>query len=160
MIVHHYPLLFRDEEETLAMAREVAKRCYELSQFLVDEAGYEHTAGPLPDRIAYHPSCHLTRDLGIRTQPITLLKTIPEIELVTLENEEECCGFGGVFSINQPDISSAMLEKKLNAIERSGVDTVVSCDMGCLMNLQGALERRDSDINTCHIAQVLNGRAG
>jgi L-lactate dehydrogenase complex protein LldE len=154
MLTHQTLELFRDEPESLELARAVAGRCYELSQYLVQVLGLELPKGDPSTKVAYHPSCHLSRGLGLKKEPLKLLGDAGA-DLVEFEDQEECCGFGGLFSAKQWRISSAMLEAKLKAIEDSGAKSLVSCDMGCLMHLAGGLHRRGSSIEVSHLAQFL-----
>jgi L-lactate dehydrogenase complex protein LldE len=155
MIVHQYPLLFEDDRAAGDKARRVAARCREFSQFLVEVAP-EGLGGRLTARVAYHPSCHLLRGLGVRGQPRVVLGAIDGVELATVHDEEECCGFGGLFSVKNADISNGMLERKLAAVESSRPDRLVSCDLGCLMHLGGGLHRRRSPIRVQHLAELVD----
>lgn len=157
MIRHHYPHLFEDDPIYGPKARDVASRAYEFSEFVVDvlNAAGEIGRSAHPDgKLAYHPSCHLLRAMGIGSQPLELLEAAGA-DLVELPNAEECCGFGGLFAIKMSAISSAMLARKLDAIEASGADTVVGCDVSCLINIAGGLHRRGVAVRTRHIAEVL-----
>jgi L-lactate dehydrogenase complex protein LldE len=109
----------------------------------------------VPFKAAYHPSCHLLRGLGVRTQPRALLAGVAGMDCVEVKDQEECCGFGGMFSVKNAAISGSMLENKLRNLEASGAATVVSCDMGCLMHLQGGMRRNGSKLAVRHISQVL-----
>lgn len=155
MLIHHAPDLFRSEPETRAKAVEIAGRCYELSQFLVDVLRLDLGGSRLTARVAYHPSCHLSRGLGVRSQPLSLLERIEGLCLVPFPDFEECCGFGGIFSVKMPEISSAMMRKKIAAVEQASPDLIVSCDMGCLTHIGGGLHRRGSSIEVSHLAQVI-----
>jgi L-lactate dehydrogenase complex protein LldE len=180
MLVHQTHELFRGDESRAPdgvkwseKAASVAKRCFELTQFVVDQLGVASIREPAPARaakklrVAYHPSCHLSRGLGVKSQPRELLaelarasgSTAAAIELVPLQEEEECCGFGGMFSVKQPEISGAMLDRKCTAIEKARADVVASCDSGCLLHLAGGLRRRGSDTQVCHVAELLNRSA-
>ena len=159
MIVHGFPDLFRDDPVNLARARALAARTCELSQYLVSVLKVGDVGARFAGRLAYHPSCHLTRGLGVTEAPIKLLQHVAGAELVPLEHSDECCGFGGMFAIKHGDISSAMLERKLDDVRASGADTVVGCDMSCLMHLQGGLSRDGSPIRCLHLAEVLAGRS-
>lgn len=106
-------------------------------------------------KVAYHPSCHLLRELGVREAPRALLAAAEGVEVVELPNAEECCGFGGLFAIKMSGISSAMLTRKLDAIERSGAAVVVGCDVSCLLHIAGGLHRRGSPVEAKHLAEVL-----
>jgi L-lactate dehydrogenase complex protein LldE len=155
MVVHQYPLLFEREPETLAIARRVGERCREFSQFLAESAP-ARAGGEVTAAVAFHPSCHLLRGLGVREQPLAALGSVDGIQQVAVQDQEECCGFGGLFSIKNAEISSGMLERKLAAIEQSGADRVVSCDLGCLLHIGGGLHRRGSPIRVQHLAQLLD----
>ena len=155
MLIHQYVELFRGDARDLERARSVSSRCREFSQFVVEHGGVGLTAR-LTARVAYHPSCHLLRGLGVRDQPKALLRAIDGVEPVAFTDQEECCGFGGLFSVKNADISGAMLDRKLNAIAASGADRLVSCDLGCLLHLEGGLRRRGAAITTQHLAQLID----
>jgi L-lactate dehydrogenase complex protein LldE len=159
MVRHHYPQLFADDAAWLQRAREVAAKTFELTEYLVDILGVvddlgAHYAGV----ITYHDSCHLLRNLRIKEQPRSLLRKISGAEFVEMNDSDRCCGFGGSFSFKYADISAAMAEDKVHNIIASGADTVVGCDMGCLMNIQGMLSRQESSIRVMHIAELLATR--
>ncbi len=141
----------REHEQAVALAGKI----YELSEFLVRVAGITDTHSSFHGTVVYHPSCHLTRELGIAEEPLRLLESVAGLKRVPLENDEECCGFGGTFSIKHPRLSGAMVCNKVNAILRSGAEVVVACDSGCLMSIEGALQRNESSIRTLHLAEVL-----
>jgi L-lactate dehydrogenase complex protein LldE len=155
MLVHQYPVLFQDDPEWLAIARAVAARVREFSQFL-SEVAPNGVGGTLDTRVAYHPSCHLLRGLGVSQQPATQLASISGAQSVPFKDQEECCGFGGLFSIKNADISGRMLARKADAIDACGADRVVSCDLGCLMQIGGGLHRRGSPVKVQHLAQLLD----
>jgi L-lactate dehydrogenase complex protein LldE len=168
MLVHQTAELFRDEPDFLPTVRGVAERCVELTQFLVENLGAtklggataKDADGDVPGhrlKVAYHPSCHLSRGLKVIEPPIELLASAPGIELVPVADQEECCGFGGMFSVKQPEISGAMLDRKCRALETSGADVVASCDSGCLLHLMGGMRRRGMKLRACHVAELLNG---
>lgn len=155
MITHQYPLLFQGDTAFLPEVKAVIKRCYEFTQFLVDVLGVTSLGARLNAKVAYHPSCHLVRGVGIIKQPVSLLENIKDLEITVFEEQDECCGFGGTFSAKHPEISGSIMHKKIKDIELSEADMVVSCDMGCLMHLEGGLHRKGSSIKVKHIAQVL-----
>ena len=155
MLVHQYPALFEHEPATLAKARAVSARCREFSQFVCDEAA-GRVGGRLTACVAYHPSCHLLRGLGVSRQPKALLGRVEGVQHALVREQEECCGFGGLFSVKNAEISSGMLERKLAANEASGADRVVSCDLGCLLHIGGGLHRKGSPIRVQHLAQLLD----
>jgi len=160
MLVHQNEELFRDEPDFLATVRAVAARVRELTQFLVERLGAPAPrAAAAPERprtkVAYHPSCHLARGLGVTKAPVDLLAARADFELVPVADADECCGFGGLFSVKQPAISGAMLDRKCRALEASGADVVASCDAGCLLQLAGGMRRRGLSLRACHVAELL-----
>ena len=161
MITHQYHMLFKDgpdggeEPGYAAKAHAVSGRCYEFSVFLVDVMGITNLGARLGLKAAYHPSCHLLRGLGVKTQPRALLAGVQGLECAEFKDQEECCGFGGMFSVKNAAISTGMLENKLRNLEASGAQAVVSCDMGCLMHMAGGLRRKGSKLQVKHISQLL-----
>ncbi len=155
MIIHHYPELFEEEPEWQQRARKLAARTFELSQYLVDVLGITQLGAVYPGKITYHPSCHLLREMNIRTQPQTLLENVGKAEILPLPNPETCCGFGGIFSVEHPELSGEMLQRKLNHIEQSGAPVIVVCDAGCLANIQGGLHHQGLPQRVVHLAEIL-----
>ncbi len=158
MIRHGYLELFAGDEAWFERARALAARTYEFSEYLVDVLEISDVGARYPGKIAYHASCHLLRELGVNRQPRLLLSKVRDAQIVELPGAEECCGFGGVFSVEHAEISSAMLQHKLENIERSGADVIVSCDAGCLTNINGGLKLQGQQTRALHIAQVLDSR--
>ncbi len=156
MLVHHYPELFAGDPKYGPLAENVAARTYEFSQFLVEVLGVTDFNARLSERAAYHPSCHLLRGMNVVKPPRALLANVREVELAELDGAEECCGFGGLFAIKMGDISGAMLQRKLDAIQAAQVQTVVSCDVSCLLHIGGGLHRRGSRVKTKHLAEILD----
>ena len=160
MIRHGYLELFADDPAWLERARRLAERTYEFSEYLVDVLQVTDLGARFPGRLSYHSSCHLLRDLGVDRQPRLLLEAIQEAEFVELDGTAECCGFGGVFSVEHPELSAAMLGRKVDRIEASGADCVVSCDGGCITHINGGLRRLGKAPRMVHIAQVLDRSDG
>jgi L-lactate dehydrogenase complex protein LldE len=156
MIRHSYPELFSNDPIWLPRAKALAERSFELSEFLVDALGITDLGSRLASKITYHSSCHLLRELGVNRQPRLLLSSIQDAEVVELPGSDECCGFGGVFSVEYPEISSAMLERKIQNIQSTGADLIVSCDAGCITNINGGLQRKKLSQRVVHIAEVLD----
>lgn len=154
MVRHEYPGLMTDPADRRT-AEALAARTWELSQFLVRVLGRRTFRAGVRGRLAYHDSCHLLRGLHEAESPRTLLRNLRGAEVVDLPQSDECCGFGGSFSVRLPAVSTAILEAKLAAIERSGADCVVACDAGCLMQIRGGLGRRGSPVRALHLAEVL-----
>src|SRR5262249_39580287 len=125
MLVHQYPLLFRDEPEWLPKAEAVAGRCREFSQFLVEARGAALPGAQLEASVAYHPSCHLLRGLGVREPPRALLSAVEGVRLAEVQEGEECCGFGGLFAVQTAEISTDLLERKLGTLAASGAHSPV-----------------------------------
>ena len=155
MIVHGYAELFAGDLDWLPRARALAERTHEFSQFLVDILGVSDVGARFSGCLAYHPSCHLLRELGVDRQPRVLLEAVEGAELVALPHADECCGFGGLFSVEYPEISSAMLARKIAAIQESGAQVVVTCDTGCLMHMGGGLAKEGRPQQVLHLAEVL-----
>lgn len=155
MIRHHYTELFANDTQWLPRAKNFAERVYEFSEFLVDYLGITDVGARFPHKISYHASCHLNREMGIDRQPRTLLANIREAEFVELPAATDCCGFGGVFSVEHPQISAAMLERKIANIEACGAPLIVCGDAGCITNINGGLHRQGKSQRMLHIAQVL-----
>ena len=157
MIRHGYRELFADDPQWLARVNDLAERTYEFSEFLVDVLKVVDLGARYNGKITYHSSCHQLRDLGVNRQPRALLAAVEGAEFVELPHSDECCGFGGVFSIEYPQISTAMLERKISNIDESSAPVVVSCDAGCLTNINGGLHRQGKPQRVVHIAEILNG---
>lgn len=155
MIVHHYRELFADEPRWQARIDRVAAHVYEFTQFLVEVLGVTDVGAHYPGRLTYHSSCHLQRGLGIRSQPETLLAHVQDAEVVPLPRGDECCGFGGLFSIKFPLISEDMLAKKLANVATTQADCVVGCDLSCLMHINSGLHRAGKTPNAVYIAEIL-----
>ena len=153
MIVHHYPELLAGTDLEEAASR-VAARTRELTQFLVNDLKSEIKASCDGCRLVYHHSCHGLRGLGLGDQAGELLEETNRIEL---DDDTDCCGFGGLFSVEMPAVSAAIMDEKLDRIEASGADTLVGGDVSCLMHLEGGLRRRGSEVQVKHISEVLAG---
>lgn len=163
MLRHAYPELFRDDPHWLPRAQALAERSYEFSEYLVDILGVTDVGARWQGRLAYHPSCHLLRGLGIDRQPRLLLSHLQGATLVDLPYAEECCGFGGVFSVDQPEVSTEMLLRKIANIQASQADAVVVADTGCRLHITGGLHRKIgsqslAQIRVMHLAEVLANR--
>ena len=156
MIRHGYQELFADDPDWLERSQAIANRTYEFTQYLVDVIGVENLDAKFPHKISYHASCHLLRDLEIDEQPRRLLEMVKEAELIPLPKREECCGFGGLFSIEHPEISKAMLDRKLDNLITSGASILVSCDAGCVAHISGGLQRNKISLQAIHIADILD----
>ena len=160
MIKEHYPALFEGDAAMGARARDLAGRTYELISFLADVRGVESVAAAHDGAVTYHDSCSSLREMGVKEQPRRLLGLVAGLELRELGGAEECCGFGGTFCVKYPDISLKMVDDKIADIEKTGAETVLAGDLGCLMNIAGRLRRTGSRIQARHVAEVLAGMTG
>ncbi len=154
MMRHHYPKLFADSPEYQEMLR-FSDRVFELTEFLVRVLQIRLEDKGEPVKITWHSSCHANREMGVIQDSKSLLRQLSNVELIELSREDECCGFGGTFSVKQPEISSAMVIDKVEDIRQTGTKKVISGDCGCLMNITGAIEYRNLDIAGQHIAEFL-----
>ncbi|MEW5424648.1 (Fe-S)-binding protein [Amorphus sp. 3PC139-8] len=159
MISRHYPELFAHDPDWHGRAEALAAKTHELVSFLVDVRGMTGVEARFAGRVTYHDSCSGLRELSIKAQPRTLLASVDGLELTELEDAEVCCGFGGTFCVKYPDISNAMVTRKAEAVGRSGADTLLAGDLGCLMNMAGKLSRSGSPVAVRHVAEVLAGMA-
>ena len=155
MIRHGYPELFASDPTWLPRAQKLASRTYEFSEFLVDVLGITDLGIHFPGQATYHSSCHLLRGLGVDRQPRTLLANVRDLDLIELPHAHECCGFGGVFSVEHPEISAEMLKRKIKNIESTQAPLAVVADTGCLLHIQGGLHRQKNDQKVIHIAEIL-----
>ena len=154
-MIQHFTELFTEESRWRARAQAVAARTHELSSFLVRVLKVEDVGASWHGRLTWHDACHGLRDLNIKSEPRRLLRNVRGAEFVEMENAEACCGFGGTFSVKYPEISVAILDQKIEAIERAGVDAVVSGDASCLMQIGGRLSRKGSQVRAMHLAELL-----
>ena len=155
MVRNHYPELFKDDQQWLQRTNLIGEKIFELSEYLVDALGVDDVGAVYKGKATYHDSCHLLRGIGVSEQPRVLIRNVEGLQLIEMHDSDRCCGFGGSFAINYPDISTAMVDNKVSNIIASGADVVVGCDIGCLMNIQGRLHRMGSPVRTMHIAQLL-----
>jgi len=157
MIHEHYARLFEDEPAMFQRAQHLGNRTHELISFLVDVLGVTSVETAYAGKATYHDSCSGLRELGVKQQPRTLLKSVEGLSLTELPGAEVCCGFGGTFCIKYPDISNRMVGDKTADIVATGADTLLAGDMGCLMNMAGKLSREGHTVRVRHVAEVLAG---
>lgn len=152
MLKHHYPQLLADDRAYGKKAQDLAERVFELSQFL-KRVGYRARPGAAR-QATYHDACAGLRELGIKSEPRELLLNAG-VALRELKDSESCCGFGGTFCVKYPEVSNAMLERKLEDISSQETDLVALGDLGCLLNIEGGLSRAELPINVRHFAEIL-----
>jgi L-lactate dehydrogenase complex protein LldE len=155
MVRNFYPELIGHGPASIPLAT----RTFEFSEFLVDRLNVTDLGVEFNGRVTYHDSCHLLRELRVQEQPRRLLRAVKGLELIELNDGPACCGFGGVFSVKFPEVSTVMGGDKVAAIERTGANCVVAADGGCLMHIGGMLTRRGSKVQTLHLAELLGGAA-
>lgn len=158
MLKIFYGDLLANDPALAARALAIRPWVFEFSQFIVNVMKVKYVGARYERAVAYHPSCHLMRELGVRDEPMTLLSGVAGIRIHDLRDREECCGFGGMFSVKFPHISASMLEDKIARIKESGAEVVVANDCGCLMQIGGGLSRAGVEIETRHIAEILASR--
>lgn len=155
----HYPELFDDGDPDAEAVRKLAAKTWELVSFLTEVAGVVEVEANFDGILAYHDSCAGLRELKVKQQPRALLKTVKGLELKDLPDAEVCCGFGGLFCVKYPDVSGEMVRKKIADIEGTEARAVAMGDAGCMLNIEGALARKGSDVRVWHVAEVLAGLA-
>lgn len=155
MIAHHFKDLFPDDAAALAEAHALEPRVYEFSRFLLEVARADDLGARFDGVVTYHDSCHALREMHIKEGPRRLLSKVRGLTLREMDVAEECCGFGGTFSIKFPEVSGAMARTKIDSIVRTGASAVVSIDSSCLMQLQGAISRAGLPIRALHLAEIL-----
>jgi L-lactate dehydrogenase complex protein LldE len=159
-IKQHYLELFRDHPDLKSRAETLAGRMYELTDFLVNVLRVSSVPSNFSGNITYHDSCCGLRELGVKRQPRTLLAMLPGVRVTEMKDCEQCCGFGGTFSIKFGAISGAIVDEKCGNVRASGADAVVLGDLGCMLNIEGRLRRTgNTATRVLHIAQVLAGDA-
>jgi L-lactate dehydrogenase complex protein LldE len=158
MIKHGYPELFQDDPVWLPRAQAIGDRVYEFTEYLVDKLGVTDLGAHWEGILTYHPSCHTLRGMKIDRQPRLLLAHVKGAQIVDLPHADECCGFGGIFSMEHPELSAEWLKRKISNLDATQAPTLVVTESGCLMHLSGGLHRQQKTQKVMHIAQVLNQR--
>ncbi len=162
MTGHFYEMIFQESQEMDLghQAERLAAVTFELTEFLVDVLGLANTGAYLQGRAAYHPCCHLYRELGVDEQPRKLLDGVEGLDVVDLPHAQDCCGFGGLFAIKNSGISAAMGRAKARYAQQCGADAIVLCDVSCLTHINGILSREGVSCRAYHIAEILNDHLG
>ncbi|MEN9481087.1 MAG: hypothetical protein RLZZ298_2482 [Pseudomonadota bacterium] len=143
MMKHHYPTLFAADPIRKVQAEALSSRIYEFTDFLVNVLGYQPEDNGADCTIVLHTSCSARREMGVHLTGRQLLGNMKGVKVAQQDHESECCGFGGTFSIKQPEISGAMVEDKVKSLKATGAERVVSADCGCLMNILGHAAWKD-----------------
>jgi len=155
MVKKFYPELFAKTPQA-ELAKQIAARTWEFSDFLVSKLGVTDLGANFPHKVTFHDGCHGLRELGLKKSPRELLNKVSGLELVEMKEAETCCGFGGTFAAKFPMISTAMGEVKCASATETDAEYIISNDSSCLMHLQGLLSRQGSPLKTLHLAEVLN----
>lgn len=153
-----YPHVFKGDPVWEPKAKKLAAKSFELTQFIVDVLKIEDVGARFNGKVTYHTSCHMTRLLGVKKAPMILLSNVKGLEFTELPGKEQCCGFGGTFSVKMAQISEQMVDEKVMHVEETGAEYLIGADAACLMNIGGRIERQGKPIKVLHIAQVLNSR--
>ena len=156
MFRHNYPELFEGDAVWYPRAKALSERVFEFTEYLVDKLGVTDVGAHWDGTLTYHPTCHTLRGLNVDKQPRELLANIKGATLVDLPHAEECCGFGGVMSVEHPELSAEWLKRKINNLEATQSPTLVVTDAGCLMHIAGGLNRQKKKQKVVHIAEILN----
>jgi len=161
MVRNHFPRLFRDSADELALAEAVGERTFEFCEYLVKHLDVDLAAmgARFDGSVTFHCSCHF-RELGLWDEPVDLIGRIPGLRYVPLENIDHCCGFGGTFSVNFPHVSGRMAADKVRAVEATGADWLVFADPGCAMNLTGFANRQGRPLRAMHVAELVRRSLG
>ncbi|MGO4956630.1 (Fe-S)-binding protein [Luteococcus sp. Sow4_B9] len=139
----------------VAEVKRVAGNTYDFTELLVDVLGVTDVGAYFPHRVTYHPTCHSMRVAKVGDRPYQLLQAVRGIELVELPDANRCCGFGGTFSLKNPDVSVAMASDKARHVASTGAEYLVAGDNACLLNISGVLNRQQSGIKPIHLAEIL-----
>lgn len=142
------------DRTSAGQALSLGQRVREFSQLVAEHGG--PPCSKTRARVAYHHSCHMLRELGLREDPRTVLEAVEDCEIVEWDGDDRCCGFGGLFSVKQPELSVAMADDKLDALARAGADTLIGCDQSCLLHLKARLRRRGIEMPVKHLAEFLD----
>ncbi|MFD0958518.1 (Fe-S)-binding protein [Paenibacillus chungangensis] len=154
-MIHHYDKLFEHDPVMLERANRLRGKAYEFTQFLVQVLGVTDVGANFPHKVTYHPSCHGTRILGVKDEPMQLMEKVRGLTLVPLPFAEDCCGFGGTFAVKMADISGAMVTEKADHVLETEAEVLVGLDMACLMNIAGNLHFRGKPVRVMHLAELL-----
>jgi L-lactate dehydrogenase complex protein LldE len=162
MIRDHYPKMAEATGE-VALVQAVERllpRVYEFSELLVNKLGLEDVGAYYPHRVTYHASCHSLRGLQVGDLPLRLLRNVRGIDLVELQDVDQCCGFGGTFAVKMGEVSAAMLADKIRCVEDTRAEVCTALDNSCLMHIFGGLHRLRAGIRTVHLAEILASTEG
>ncbi len=157
--IKNYAQYFDTDSEWYQRAKHLSGRFYDLTDFIVNQLHIENVGARLEGKAVYHPSCSLFRKLGVKEEPLKLLRNVEGLELLPIHNQETCCGFGGTFSVKMAEISGEMVKEKSQHIMEVTPDYLIGADVSCLLNIGGRLHREGHhNVKVMHIAEVLMNR--
>jgi len=159
-MVRHYPALREIDPALMAATEALARRTFEICEYLVEQRGVTDVGASYHGAVAYHDACHALRQLDLRDQPRALLRQVDGLELRELPGPPQCCGFGGTFSVKYPELSADMADAKLSALAATGTHTLVSTDLSCLQHLEARARRRALPFEGLHVIDLLAAGAG
>lgn len=170
MVSSHYPQVFVNDPDLRSKAVQLTEKTYELTDFLVNVIGLDNLRNRLLGafgssvesvikKLTYHDSCSGLRELGIKKQPRQLIENLTKCELIEMHESEQCCGFGGTFSVKYGEVSSAICDDKCKHIMDTGAQALVLGDLGCMLNIKGRMSRLGNDTQVIHISELLTGRS-
>lgn len=157
-MLRDYPLLFAGRSRLRQRAEDLASRTFELTEYIVRVLGVQDTQSCFKSKAVYHDSCQVGRGLGLTDEPRALLCKVQGLTLLEPSRPEMCCGFGGIFSLQYPELAGALVAEKVEDLLATGADTVISAEVSCLMNIRHYVAKHDLPLKTMHIAQVLDSR--
>lgn len=163
----YYPILFEDSDEhTRSIVDHFSRKVIDISELLINRLPLVNNAtrnSVKPEaknvrkkRLTYHDPCHLRRSQGISEPPRRLLKSLPDIDYVEMENSDQCCGMGGSFNISYYDLSMKILDKKLRSLEKTGAEILVTGCMGCMMQFKDGIHQKNMNVEVMHLTEVLD----
>jgi Fe-S oxidoreductase len=158
--LHKYTELFEEGTEEYKKAKELGEKTFDFCKLFTMLGGVADAGDDKPMKVTYHTSCHLNRANGVYDEPREILKHTNGVELVEMFETDQCCGFGGAYCIQYPEVSQKILEKKIKYIEETGADTVAVDCPGCLMQIKGGLDAAGSEIKTKHTASIIAEKRG
>lgn len=144
----------------LERVKNLTSRTFELSEFLVNQLKLEDVGAYYPHRVTYHPTCHAMRVLEVGDAPLKLLRNVRGLQLVPLEDANQCCGFGGTFAVKNAETSTAMLADKMRNVVNTRAEVCTAGDNSCLMHIGGGLHRLQTGVRTVHLAEILANTEG
>jgi L-lactate dehydrogenase complex protein LldE len=155
MLRTQYPRLAEADSALHRDVEAMVPRVFEFCEFLAGELNVHDVGAYFPHRVTYHASCSALRALRLGGAPVDLLRAVRGLDFVELPRVEECCGFGGTFSIRNAETSTAMLTDKMRAILDTGAEIVAAADNSCLMHIGGGLSRARAGVGAMHVAEIL-----